>query len=114
MFSPNKERHFKPFMCLDLMTVVEGFVLFFPLRHLPIQYSVPRGEGRGRIYLSVHCLLHNDSYIKIVDSYESHVNAALIVRDKVTRQCPQITPFYEKGEPKWIRTEVPLLTSLTP
>ena len=32
-----------------------------------------------------------------------------IVRDKVTRQCPQITTFEEKGEPKWIRTEVPLL-----
>ena len=32
--------------------------------------------------------------------------------DKVTRQCPQTTT--EKGEPKQIRTEVPLLTSLTP
>ena len=37
-----------------------------------------------------------------------------IVRDKVTRQCPQTTTFEEKGEPKRIRTEVPLLTSLTP
>ena len=33
--------------------------------------------------------------------------------DKVTRQCPQTTTFEEKGEPKQIRTEVPLLTSLT-
>ena len=40
---------------------------------------------------------------------------SLIVRDKVTRQCPQTTTFFEeKGEPKRIRTEVPLLTSLTP
>ena len=31
-----------------------------------------------------------------------------------TRQCPQTTTFEEKGEPKQIRTEVPLLTSLTP
>jgi len=31
------------------------------------------------------------------------------VRDKVTRQCtPQTTTFEEKGEPKQIRTEVPL------
>ena len=34
--------------------------------------------------------------------------------DKVTRQCPQTTTFEEKGEPLRIRTEVPLLTSLTP
>ena len=38
---------------------------------------------------------------------------SLIVRDKITRQCPQTTTFEEKGEPKRIRTEVPLLTSLT-
>ena len=43
-----------------------------------------------------------------------HFNVSLIVRDKVTRQCPQTTTFEEKGEPKRIRTEVPLLTSLTP
>ena len=39
----------------------------------------------------------------------------LIVKDKVTRQYPQTTTFEVKGEPKQIRTEVPLLTSgLTP
>ena len=36
------------------------------------------------------------------------------VRDKVTRQCPQTITCEEKGEPKQIRTEVPLLTSLMP
>ena len=36
------------------------------------------------------------------------------MRDKVTRQCPRTTTFDEKGEPKRVRTEVPLLTSLTP
>ena len=36
------------------------------------------------------------------------------MRDKVTRQCPQTTTFEEKGEQKRVRTEVPLLTSLTP
>ena len=42
------------------------------------------------------------------------MRAILIVRDKVTRQCPQSTTFEEKGKPKQIRTEVPLLSSLTP
>ena len=36
------------------------------------------------------------------------------MRDEVTRQCPQTTTFEEKGEPKRIRSEVLLLTSLTP
>ena len=44
---------------------------------------------------------------------ESHFNVLLIARDKVTRQCPQTTTFEEKGEPKRIRTEVPLLKRLT-
>ena len=43
----------------------------------------------------------------------SHFNVSLTVRDKVTRQRPQTTTSEEKGEPKRIRTEVPLLTSLT-
>ena len=33
-------------------------------------------------------------------SDESHFNVLLIVKDKVTRQCPQTTTFEEKGEPK--------------
>ena len=65
------------------------------------------------IYLSLHCHHQNDFCIK-VGSDESHFNVSLIVRDKVTRQCPQTTTFEEKGEPKRIQTEVPLLTSLTP
>ena len=44
---------------------------------------------------------------------ESHFNVSLTVRDKVTRQCPQTTTFEEKEEPKQIRLEVILLTSLT-
>ena len=49
-------------------------------------------------------------------SDESRFNVSLTVRDKVTRQCPQTTTFEEKGEPqpKRIRTDVPLLTSLKP
>ena len=65
------------------------------------------------IYLSLHCHHQSDSCIKM-GSDESHFNVSLIiVRDEVTRQCPQTTIFEEKLEPKRIRTEVPLLTSLT-
>ena len=52
----------------------------------------------------------SDSCIKM-GSDESHFNVSLIVWDKVTRQT---TGFEEKGEPKRIRTEVPLITSITP
>ena len=72
------------------------------------------GGGTGTLlYLSLHCHHQNDSCIKM-GSGESHFDVSLIVRDKVTRQCPQTTTCEEKGEPKRIRTEVPLLTSLTP
>ena len=65
------------------------------------------------IYLSLHCHHQNDSCIKM-GSDESHFSVSLIVREKVKRQRPQTTNFEEKREPKRIRTEVPLLTSLTP
>ena len=72
------------------------------------------GGGRGRLlYLSLHCPHQNDSCIKM-GSDESHFHVSFLVRDKVARQCPQTTTFEVKGEPKQIRTEVPLLTSLTP
>ena len=71
------------------------------------------GGKREIIYLSLHCHHQNDFCIKM-GSDESHFNVSLIVKDKVTRQCPHTTTFEEKGEPKQIRTEVPLLTSLTP
>ena len=71
------------------------------------------GGGEGVIYLSLHCHHQKDSCIKM-GSDESHFNVSLIVRDKVTRQCPQTTTLEEKGESKQIRTEALLLTSLTP
>ena len=70
-------------------------------------------KGREIIYQSLHCHHQNDFCIKM-GSDESHFNVSLIVRDEVTRQCTQTATFEEKGEPKRIRTEVPLLTSLTP
>ena len=66
------------------------------------------------IYLSLHCHHQHDSCVKVGSDDESHFNVSLIVRDKVTTQRPQTTTFEEKGEPKRIRTDVPLLTSLTP
>ena len=56
---------------------------------------------REIVYLSLHCHHQNDYCIKMgIDV--SRFNVSLIVRDKVTRQCPQTTTFEEKGEPKWI------------
>ena len=71
-----------------------------------------RWGEREIIYLLLHCHHQNDSCIKMGKD-ESHF-VSLIVRDKVTRQCPQTRTFEDKGEPKRIRTEVPLLTTLTP
>ena len=68
---------------------------------------------RDIIYLSLRCHHQNDCCIKM-GSDVSHFNVSLTVRDKVTRHCPQTTSLEEIGEPKRIRTEVPLLTSLTP
>ena len=51
-----------------------------------------------------------------VTSFERSLSPLCVgsVRDKVTRQSQQITTFEERGEPKRNRTEVLLLTSLTP
>ena len=68
---------------------------------------------REIIYLSLHCHHQNDFCIK-VGSDDSHSNVSSTVRDKVTRESPRTTTCEEKGEPKQIRTEVPLLISLTP
>ena len=45
---------------------------------------------REIIYLSLHCHHQNDFCIKM-GSDDSHFNVSLIVRDEVTRQCPQTT-----------------------
>ena len=64
-------------------------------------------------YIPIATLSPPECCIKM-GSDESHFRVSLIERDKISRQCPQTTTFEEKGEPKRIRTEVPLLTSLTP
>ena len=65
------------------------------------------GGERGKVYTTrITCIK--------TGSDESRFNVSLIVRDKVTRQCPQTTTFEEKGEPKRYRTEVLPLTCLPP
>ena len=49
-------------------------------------------EKEISIYLSLHCHHQNDPCFKM-GSEESHFNASLIVRDEITRQCPQTTTF---------------------
>ena len=71
------------------------------------------GGGRGRVYTYRYNVTTRMTCIKM-GSDESHFNVSLIVRDKVTRQCPQTTTFEEKGEPKRYRTEVLPLASLPP
>ena len=66
------------------------------------------GEEGNHIPLTTHHH-QNNSCIKM-GSDESHFNVSLIVRDKVIRRCLQTTTLEEKGEPKQILTEVPLLT----
>ena len=68
------------------------------------------GAGRGRLYYR-YAVTTRMTCIKM-GSEESHFKVSLIVRDKVTRQCPQTTTFEEKREPKRYRTEVLPLTSL--
>ena len=101
------------------MVVDTLFALVKPVKHRVVSdeavagTEIPGGWGRGRLYLSLHWHHQNDSCIKM-GSDESHFNLSFIVRDKVTRQCPQTTTFEEKGEPKRNRIDVPLLASLKP
>ena len=57
------------------------------------------GEEEGDYYTYRYSVTTRMTCIKM-GSDDSHFNVSLIVRDKVTRQCPQTTTFEEKGEPK--------------
>ena len=69
------------------------------------------GEEGEIIYIYLYTVTTRMTPAIKMGSNESHLNVSLIVRDKVTRQCPQTTTFEEKGEPKRIRTEAPLLNT---
>ena len=71
-------------------------------------------EGeREIIYLSLHCHYQNDFCIKM-GSDESHLNVS-VGSDGQGHKTVSTNHniFEEKGEPKWYRTKVLLLTSLT-
>ena len=69
---------------------------------------------REIIYLSLHCHHQNDSCIKM-GSDKSHFNVLLIVRESHKAVSTNHNPLEEtEGESKRYRTEVLLLTSLTP
>ena len=65
--------------------------------------------------LSLHCHHQNDSCIDM-GSDANHFYVSLIVRDVVTRQCPQTTTFLKRKEsrsgielrPFWLPAKVPL------
>ena len=69
------------------------------------------GGEREIIYLSLHCHHQNDFCIKMGND-ESHFNVSLIVMD--SHKTVSTNRKGKSREPKRIRTEVPLLTSLTP
>ena len=72
------------------------------------------GGEREIIYLSLHCHHQKDSCIKM-GSDESHFNVSVGCDGQIHRTVSiNHSPFEEKGEPKWYRTEVLPLTSLMP
>ena len=64
-----------------------------------VTYSQEVGGEGEHLYLTLRCHHQNDFCIKM-GSNESHVNVSLIVRGKVTTQCPQTTTFEEEEELK--------------
>ena len=70
--------------------------------------------GRGRLYTYRYTVTTGMTLALRWAAMRAILMFHNIVRDKVTRQCPQTTTFEEKREPKRIRTEIPPLTSLTP
>ena len=73
------------------------------------------GKEGGKLYI-YRCTVTTrmTPALKLAEKRAILMFHSLIVRNKVTRQCPQTTTFEEKEKPKQIRTEVPLLTSQTP
>ena len=71
------------------------------------------GEEGEYLPIAIHTVTTRMTCIKMgID--ESHFNVSVIVREKVTRLCPQTTTFEQKGEPKRYQMKVLLLTSLLP
>ena len=76
--------------------------------------GVWRWGKREIIYLSLHCHYQKDCCIKM-GSDESHFSVSVGSDGQSYKTVSTNHNLFEgKGEPKRIRTEVPLLTSLTP
>ena len=72
------------------------------------------GGGEDYIYLSLHCHHQNDFCIK-VGSDDSHFKVSVGSDGQSHKTVSTNHNLFEgKGEPKWYRTEVLPLTSLTP
>ena len=73
-------------------------------------------DGYFTLYRPIATLSPTESLLCIkMGSNESRFSVSLIVRDKVTRECPQITAFEEKGRPKRFEPRSgPLLSNLMP
>ena len=79
-------------------------------------FSDGRGwTGRGRLITYRYTVTTRMPLALVkMGSDENHFKVSLIVRDTVTRQCPQTTTFFKRRrEPKRNRAEALLLTSLT-
>ena len=70
--------------------------------------------GRGRLYAYHYTVTTRMTPALSWAAMGAILMFSLIVRDKVTRQWPQITTFEERGELKRNRTQDLLITSLTP
>ena len=76
--------------------------------------GVWRWGEREIIYLLLHCHHQNDFCIKM-GSDESHFNVSVESNGQSHKTVStNHNLFEEKGEPKWYRTKVLLLTSLMP
>ena len=58
--------------------------------------EIPGSGVEDLDYTGLDCHHQNDSYMKM-GSDERHVNVSLMIRGKVTRQCPQTTTFEESA-----------------
>ena len=87
--------------CSAIFTPLLNMVLNVHRNHKAYQGRKEGGKGVWRwgkrqiIYISLHYHHQNDSCIKMRRD-ESRFNVSLIVRDKVTRHCPQTSTFEEK------------------
>ena len=95
--APGQHRLSVQVIAVSLMFSSSFMVMYIHRNHKYYYEWVNGGRGRGRSYLSLHCHHQNDSCIKM-GSDVSHFHVSLMVRGKVTRQCPQTTTLLKRRE----------------